>query len=67
MVAIYAAVVLLFSLPFMQHALANWTANLLTEQLGAKVAIGSANLGFLNRVILNDLTLYEPTQHSCLV
>ncbi len=60
MVAIYAAVVLLFSLPFMQHALANWTANLLTEQLGAKVEIGSANLGFLNRVILNDLTLYEP-------
>ena len=59
-VAIYAAIVLLFSLPFMQRALANWTADLLSEQLGSKVEIGSVNLGFLNRVIINDLTLYEP-------
>ena len=59
-VAIYAAIVLLFSLPFMQRALADWTANLLSEQIGSKVTIGSVNLGFLNRIVLNDLTLYEP-------
>jgi len=60
LVAIYAGIVLLFSLPFMQSALANWTANMLSEQLGAKVEIGSVNLGFLNRVVVNDLTFYEP-------
>ena len=44
----------------MQSALANWTANMLSKQLGAKVEIGSVNLGFLNRMIVNDVTLYEP-------
>ena len=60
LIAIYASIVLLFSLPFMQSALANWTANMLSEQLGSKVEIGSVNLGFLYRVVVNDLTLYEP-------
>ena len=60
LIALYAGIVLLFSLPFMQSALANWTANLLSEQLGSKVEIGSVSLGFLNRVVVNDLTLYEP-------
>lgn len=61
MVAVYAAIVLLFSLPFMQTALANWTASLLTAQLKSKVDIGSVNLGFLNRIIVNDITVYEPS------
>lgn len=60
MVAGYAAIVLLFSLPFMQTALAGWTARLLTAQLKSKVEIGSVNLGFLNHVIVNDMTVYEP-------
>ena len=60
MVAVYAAIVLLFSLPFMQTALASWTASLLTAQLKSKVDIGSVNLGFLNRIIVNDITVYEP-------
>lgn len=59
--AVYAAIVLLFSLPFMQRALANWTANVLSDQLKSKVEIGSVNLGFLNRIIINDVTLYEPS------
>ena len=45
----------------MQDALANWTADMLSKQLGSKGEIGSVNLGFLNRVVVNDLTLYEPS------
>lgn len=52
---IYAAIVVLFNLPFMQHALANWTANALSRQLNTKVEIGSVNVGFLNSVIVKDL------------
>ncbi len=59
-IAIYAGIVLLFSLPSMQSALANWTANILTKQLKANVEIGSVNLGLLNRLVINDMTLYEP-------
>ena len=61
MLAIYAAIVLLFSLPFMQRTLANWTAQIVSEQLKSKVEIGSVNLGFLNRAIINDITVYEPS------
>ena len=60
-VALYAAIVLLFSLPFMQQALADWTSHVLTGQLKSKVEIGSINLGLLNRIIVNDMTIYEPT------
>lgn len=45
----------------MQQALAGWTANILSKQLKSKVEIGSVNLGFLNRVIVNDMVVYEPT------
>jgi len=33
---------------------------MLSEQLSAKVEIGSVNLGFFNRIIVTDMTLYEP-------
>ena len=59
-VATYAAIVLLFSLPFMQNNLAKWTANILSSELKTQVKIGSINLGFLNRIIVNDMAIYEP-------
>ena len=58
---LYAAVVLLFSLPFMQKNLAGWVAGALSDQLKSKVEIGSINLGLLNRVIINDVVIYEPS------
>lgn len=44
----------------MQRTLANWTANILSDHLHSKVEIGSVNLGFLNRIIINDVAIYEP-------
>ena len=58
---LYAAIVLLFSLPFMQNKLAGWTADVLSKQLKSKVEIGGINIGLLNRVIVNDVVLYEPS------
>ena len=58
---LYAAIVLLFSLPFMQKNLAGWVAGALSDQLKSKVEIGSINLGLLNRVIINDVVIYEPS------
>ena len=60
-VALYAIIVLLFSLPFMQQRLAGWTAHLLSRQVKSNVEVGSINLGLLNRIIVNDVTIYEPT------
>ncbi len=58
---IYAMVILLFSLPAMQKNLANWTASILSNQLNTKVQIGSINIGLLNKFIINDVILYEPS------
>ena len=46
-------------MPSVQKSLANWIAGVLSEQLDTKVEIGSVNLGFLNRAIINDLSLYD--------
>ena len=61
LLVLYAAIVLLFSLPFMQTRLAGWTASILSKQLKSKVEIGSVNIGLLNRVIVNDVVIYEPS------
>ncbi len=56
---IYAAIVVLCNLPFMQRAFADWAANALEKQLGTKVEIGSINVGFLNYIIVNDLRVED--------
>lgn len=60
-VALYASIVLLFSLPIMQQTLADGLANVLSKQAKSKVEIRSVNLGFLNRIIVNDMSIYEPS------
>jgi len=60
---IYATIVVLCNLPFMQRAFASWTANALENQLGTKVEIRSINVGFLNNIIINDLYV-EDKEHK---
>ena len=60
-VALYATIVLLFSLPVMQQKLADAVESLLTDTFKSKVEIGSVNLGFLNKVIVNDMVVHEPS------
>lgn len=62
-VAIYTIIVLLFSLPPAQRALANCIADVLSETLGTSVRIGSVNLGFLTRIIINDVEI-EDQHHN---
>lgn len=52
---IYATIIVLLNLPFMQKFIAKKVANTLSEELNTKVSIGSVNVGFLNRIIVNDL------------
>ena len=61
LLVLYVAIVLLFSLPFMQNKLAGWTADILSKQVKSKVEIGGINIGLLNRVIINDVVIYEPS------
>jgi len=59
LIAIYASLILLFSLPLVQKQMASGIAGVLSKQLQSQVEIGSVNLGFLTRIIINDLTLND--------
>lgn len=50
---------MLFNLPYMQGVLANWIANALSDKIGSEVKIGSVNIGFLNRIIINDIEIKD--------
>ncbi|MBO4663903.1 MAG: translocation/assembly module TamB domain-containing protein [Bacteroidaceae bacterium] len=52
---IYATIIVLLNMPFMQSFIADRVAGALSDKLGTRVSIGSVNVGFLNRLIINDL------------
>lgn len=56
---IYASIVVLFNIPFMQRKTADWVADLLSRQIHSNVEIGSINLGFLNSIIINDVCIED--------
>ena len=52
---IYVGLILLLHLPFVQKQMGSWVANALSEKLGTEVKVGNVNLGFLNRLIIDDI------------
>lgn len=58
-IALYAAIILLFSLPYMQRKLGAWTASALSDVIGSEVEIGKVGIGFLNRLVVDDLKVYD--------
>lgn len=62
----YAAIVVLFNMPFMQRTLGNWAATALSNQLDTKVEIGSVNVGFLTHLIVDDLSIEDKNKKEML-
>lgn len=58
-VAIYLAVIILLHIPFIQHLTGSEIAGALGKKLGTKVEVGSVDLGFLNRVVIDDVKIYD--------
>ena len=59
LVALYVVVLVLVHLPFVQSFLGEKTAAVLAGKLDTKVSVGRVDLGFLNRVIIDDVTVYD--------
>lgn len=57
--AAYIAVVIMVRMPFVQDWLGNKASSLISNKLDTKVAVGKVYLGFLNRIIVDDLKLYD--------
>ena len=59
MLTSYIGIMLALNIPMIQRGVSSFASNELSKLLGAKVSIGNINLGFLNRVILEDVRLND--------
>lgn len=59
LVTLYVIVICLTHIPFIQTKIGDSVASVLGEKLGTKVEVGSVNLGFLNRLIIDDVLIYD--------
>ncbi len=58
-VIIYTVLIIMFQLPFVQKFIGSEISSALSTKLGTEVSIGKVNLGFLNRIIIDDITIYD--------
>ena len=57
--ALYILLLITTHIPACQRIFGGLVADAVSERLATKVNVGSIDLGFLNRVIINDVTLYD--------
>ena len=66
LVSLYAVVMLAVQTPMVQQELGNKVSRLVGEKLGTTVKVGRVDLGFLNRLILDDVVIYDQRQKEML-
>ncbi len=58
-VGMYLTVVVLLHIPVTQSFIGTLVSNALSEGLGTKVSVGRVDLGFINRLIIDDVYIYD--------
>lgn len=58
-VLLYTVLVVSFHIPAIQRQIGTWTAEALGDVLGTKVEVGRVDLGFINRLIIDDVLIYD--------
>jgi hypothetical protein len=66
LIALYILLLILIHLPFCQTYLAEKTAEGVAEKLGTQVNVGRVDLGFLNRIIIDDICIYDQQKKKML-
>lgn len=56
---LYLTIVTLLHIPFIQNTIGECVGNALSEKLGTKVSIGRVDLGFVNRIIIDDSQMLD--------
>ena len=65
-IVLYTSLMTLIHLPFIQEKLANKVSTELSRKFGTKVFVGRIDLGFLNRIIIDDVSLLDQQQKEML-
>ena len=66
LLGLYALIMITIQLPPVQQYLGRKVAETLQQKLATRVGIGSIELGFYNRVIINDIFIYDKQQKEML-
>ena len=59
LVALYAAIILMLNLPPVQKAIGGWTSDAIGKKINSRVEIGKVDVGFFNRIIIDDVSIYD--------
>ena len=58
-VSLYLLIAVLLHIPYIQGAVASGVASVLASTLDTRVEIGRVDLGFLNRLVIDNTTIYD--------
>ena len=58
-VSLYLLIAVLLHIPYIQGAMASGVASVLASTLDTRVEIGRVDLGFLNRIVIDNTTIYD--------
>ena len=59
LIVLYLLLIVLIHLPSVQTFLGKEVAEALADKFGTKVEVGKVNLGFFNRIIIDDVMMYD--------
>ncbi|MGN1229493.1 MAG: translocation/assembly module TamB domain-containing protein [Prevotella sp.] len=59
MVSLYLLIAVMLHIPYIQGAIASAVAQALASTLNTRVEIGRVDLGFLNRIVIDNTTIYD--------
>ena len=59
LVAIYFAAIATLQLPPVKEMIGRWVSNAVSSKIGSKVEVGSVDLGLPNRVIIDNVKIYD--------
>ena len=59
LIVLYLLLIVLLHVPSVQAFLGKEVSGALSDKFGTRVEVGSVNLGFLNRIIVDDVMMYD--------
>lgn len=65
-ISLYIIIVILLHIPTIQGHIGSWTAEALSKKIGTKVSIGRIDLGFINRLIIDDICILDQKNKNLL-
>ena len=58
-VSLYLLIAVMVHIPYVQQSLATGVASVISSKLNTRVEIGRVDLGFLNRLVIDNTTIYD--------